>query len=171
MSVNLGTEQNSKIAYVSVYGNYVDIMIRAKNYEAFIAAAKIAELLYEVTENHTDEETGEVTAVGTGVWEIAPGVNIDELGSIVIEPEILDVNGDIITPAVIDFRYHANIRLTSPATDRVDDLGNIKWHKWALAWTLNGQPDTPNAAENARTLYEVSLIDPDTISSPSRVWL
>ena len=37
---------------------------------------------------------------------------------------------------------------------------------------MQGDNDTnPNAAEQAKILHDITLIDPDTISSPSRVFL
>jgi hypothetical protein len=72
----------------------------------------------------------------------------------------------------MDPRYHVNLRMMSPAIDRVDEYGVIKWHKWAMAWTLNGTALTHiNAAEVGRTLDQVSLIDADTIRSATRIWL
>ena len=53
MSINLGTEENPLIAFVAVSGGYVDAVVRATDLAAFEAAAKVAELLYEVMETVT----------------------------------------------------------------------------------------------------------------------
>lgn len=157
MSVNLGTEENPLIAFVAVSGGYVDAVVRATDLAAFEAAAKVAELLYQ-------DNSGE--------WVAARGLNIDHIGPVEITPGTYDADGNEITVPVMDTRHHVNIRLGPPATERVDEQGNLKWHKWALAWTQNGTDDTQvNAAEQAKVLMDVALIDPDTINTPSRVWL
>lgn len=172
MSINLGTEENPLIAYVAVSGGFVDAIVRAPTVAAFEAAAKAAEMLYEITETITDPDTGETTEQGTGEWAISPGVHFDHLGPVVITPGTYDADGNEVTAPVMDTRHHVNIRLGPPATERVDEQGNLKWHKWALAWTQNGLPDAQiNANETAVVYLDVALIDPETISTPSRVWL
>lgn len=172
MSVNLGTDENPLIAYVAVSGGFVDAQVRATDLAAFEAAAKLAGLLYEVTETVTDPETGEATEQGTGVWVPARGVHIDHLGPVVISPGTYAEDGTEIVPPGIDTRHHANIRLSPPATTNTDENGRLLWHKWALEWTQNGTPDPQvNATEKARVLMDVALIDPETISSPARMWL
>ena len=65
-----------------------------------------------------------------------------------------------------------NFRLTAPAVNAVDDYGVVKWHKWAMAWAFSGTNDTnANANEEAVKLIGVSLINADTMQSPSRVFL
>lgn len=172
MSVNLGTDENPLIAFVAVSGGYVDAVVRATDLAAFEAAAKVAELLYEITETVTDPDTGETTQQGTGEWAVAKGVNIDHIGPVEITPGTYDADGNEITAPVMDTRHHVNVRLGPPATDRVDAQGNLKWHKWALAWTQTGTDDTQvNASEQAKVLMDVALIDPETINTPSRAWL
>lgn len=157
MSVNLGTEQNPLIAFVAVSGGYVDAVVRATDLAAFEAAAKVAELLYQ-------DDSGE--------WVAAKGVNIDHIGPVEITPGTYDAEGNEITAPVMDNRHHVNVRLGPPATERVDAQGALKWHKWALAWTQTGADDTQvNASEQAKVLMDVALIDPDSITSPSRVFL
>lgn len=172
MAYNIGTQEDPMIVYVSFVGGIVDAIVRAKDEASFIKAAKAAELLYEVTTVVTDESTGETVERGTGEWLWSKGVNIDMIGPVTIKEAVYDEKGDIITPPVLDTRYHANIRISSPSVDRVDADGNKKWHKWAYAWTKNGVDDaTKNANENAKVFLDVALIDPDSIRSPSRVWL
>ena len=172
MSINLGTDENPQIAYVSLNGGFVDAQVRATDYDTLIAAAKVAELMYEIMETVTDPDTGETTEQGTGEWALARGVSMDHVGSIVITPATYDADGNELTPAVLDTRHHCNIRLASPATEQVDENGDLKWHKWALNWTQSGIDDTQvNASEEAKVLMGVALINPETINSPSRVWL
>jgi hypothetical protein len=89
-----------------------------------------------------------------------------------LTPAVLDGDGNETTPAVFDTRHHVNFRLAPPASERLDEHGDPRWWQWALAWTMQGDNDTnPNAAEQAKILHDITLIDPDTISSPSRVFL
>lgn len=171
MAINLGTEENPLMAYVAMSGGYIDAVVRAADLTAFENAAKAAELLYELTETVLDPDTGEQVVQGTGEWAVAKGVSIDHIGPIIITPGTYDEAGNVLTAPVLDTRHHANIRLGPPATERVDQDGNLKWHKWALAWTTNGTPDTQiNSNENAMVFMNVALIDPETINTPSRIF-
>jgi len=89
------------------------------------------------------------------------GASIDVIGPVTVTPAVIDENGAEITPADIDNRYHVNLRL-GPETN---------WFPIAYAWMTNGNDDAePNKDEETRTLARVSLIDPDTVKTPSRVW-
>lgn len=91
-----------------------------------------------------------------------PGASIDVIGSVITSPAVLDSEGNEVTPATIDNRYHVNLRL---APDRA-------WFPIAYNWMRYGNDDAQaNNAEGTRTLARVSLIDPDSINTPSRVWL
>ena len=172
MSYNLGTEAEPINVLVRFAGGILDAVVRATDAETFEAAARWAELKYEVTETTTDPETGEQTVLGTGEWLTAAGVNISPLGSVMLTAGVYDAEGVEITPPTFDTRYHVNIRLIDPALSRTDEYGVLKWEKWSMAWTLGGDDDLEtNAAEVGKVMQGVSLIDPDTISSPSQVWL
>ena len=172
MSYNLGTKEEPIIVFVNFNGGMLDATIRCDSREAFDAAALYAGLFYEAMEKVTDEETGEVTQVATGEIKQAKGVYIDHIGPVMIQPAEYDSEGVEITPAVFDNRHHVNFRLVGTALEGADEYGILKWHKWSMAWSLGGSPDDViNAEEEALKLYGVSLIDADTIRSPSRVWL
>jgi hypothetical protein len=172
MSYNLGTEENPILVLVNLSGGMLDAVVRATDEATFDAAARWADLKYEVTETVTDPETGETTTQGTGEWATAKGVHIDHLGPVVITPGTYGEDGTELTAPVVDTRHHVNIRLTDPALSRVDEYGVIKWEKWAMAWSLGGEDDTQiNAQEVGKIIQGVSLIDLDTIASPSRVFL
>lgn len=157
MSTNIGTEENPVMVFVRYAGGMLDATVRAPDRATFEAAAKTAELLVEVE---------------PGVWVNSIGVHFDHLGPVTIKPGTYAADGSVITAAVVDARHHVNIRMAPPSTLRVDENGKLKWHNWALAWTATGEPDQDqNASEDGRVLMGVSLIDPDSISSPSRVWL
>lgn len=161
MAINIGTEENPTMVFVRKNGNIIDATVRANTKISFEQAALYAELMTEET-----DEDGNTTLVPSS------GVNLDYIGPVILQQGTYDEEGNVLTEPVIDDRFHVNIRLNKPATEFVDDNGTLKWHKWATEWTQNGQPDTKvNSNEDARVLYDVALIDPDTISTPVRVWL
>jgi hypothetical protein len=66
------------------------------------------------------------------------------------------------------------MRIGEPSLSVMDaDISELpSWVVTGITWTLNGTPDTNiNSQESAKVLYSVALIDPDSISSPSRVWM
>lgn len=131
--------------FVRESNGYIDAICRADTKEAFEAAALEQNLLAE----------------DGGVLRPVEGANIDRIGPVVLTPAVLDEAGEVVTPAVIDERYHVNLRLRPDLT----------WRELAIEWALNGEPDDQiNKAEEARVLASVALIDPDTISTPERVW-
>jgi len=159
MSHNIGTDAEPILVFVRFTGGMLDAIVRATDAATFETAARWAELKYEITETVTDPETDETSEEGTGEWVVSPGVHIDIIGPVQV--------GE-----TWDTRYHANIRIADPALSKVDEYGVLKWEKWAAAWTLGGEPDEQvNKNEVAKVLQGVSLIDPDTIASPSRRWL
>lgn len=89
------------------------------------------------------------------------GVTIDPIGPVETTPAVFDALGAVITAAIIDNRYHLNLRV---ATD-------FNWRPFASKWTQDGSATVSNASENGKRFYRVTLIDPDTISTPSRVFL
>lgn len=171
MTYNIGSDGNYVPVFVNVSGGVVDATIRCASLEVFEQIALLVGLKYEVTEDVIDPKTGEATKRGTGVYLNAKGVEIDHIGPVKLSDEVLDENGDVVTPAKWDTRHHVNFKLCPPASERLDAQGQPMWWQWALAWTINGQNENPNAAETAKVLYGVTLIDPETIRSPSRVWL
>jgi len=172
MSYNIGTEENPIPVFVRYTGGYVELILRADTEEDFWNAAKTVELLSPVTETVTDEETGEKTIVQTGDWVTTKGVDIDVVGPVVITPGTYAEDGTERTAPVIDSRFHVNVRIAPRVLAITDEDGILKWHKWAVAWTRDGTPDTnTNAQEVAYRAMNVALIDPDTIRSPSRVFL
>lgn len=89
------------------------------------------------------------------------GVTIDPIGPVETTPAVFDALGAVITAAIIDNRYHLNLRV---ATD-------FNWRPFASKWTQDGSATMSNASENGKRFYRVTLLDPDTISTPSRVFL
>lgn len=133
---------------------YIDAICRADNKAAWEAAA-LSQGLYVAGESDPMP---------------APGVNVDILGPVVLTPGIYDEDHNEITAAVMDNRYHVNLRIAEPMLSKVNSAGFERWKVTAINWTLYGVDVAANAAEAGKELGSVTLIDPDTISSPSRGW-
>ncbi len=152
----LDKQGNEVEVFVAFNGGFLDLQVRADTKADFEAAAEAENLLVR------DDEDNLVPA---------PGVNIDVLGPVVITAAVLDDEGNVVTPAVLDNRHHVNLRITAPALTNTDADGYENWKLTAIKWTENGEPDTEiNAEESALKLANVALIDPATIKSPARVW-
>jgi hypothetical protein len=111
----------------------------------------------------TDEETGELL--------LSPGVSIDLIGSVVVTSAVMSADGEtVLTPAVIDDRFHANIRLSGTALTSTFGTSDVKkWETYALAW-MQGDDAAPVKSEAGKILSNATLIDPDTIQTKARVW-
>ena len=128
--------------FVRIADGYVDVMCRAAYRKAWTDAA---------TANKLIDADGNPS----------PGVSIDEIGDVIVTPATYDEDGKELTPAVIDNRFHVNFRIAE----------HLAWQPIALAWMSQGNDDAvANKDEETRTLAKVSLIDPDTVKTPARVW-
>jgi hypothetical protein len=145
------THQGQEYEINAVYtGGCLDLIMRADDQAAYDTEAKAVGFMVQ------DDE---------GSWKDAWWANISRIGSVVLTPAVLD-GETTITPAVIDSRYHVNARLNAETTARG------LWIPVAIQWMMQGQDDTEvNASEVGKKRAGVSLIDPETISSPSRVYL
>lgn len=139
----------------------VDASVRAESEADWVQGAVFYGLLVE----HSME---------TGVAMVpAPGVEVDVLGPVQTSPAIVDAQMNVLSPASFDLRYHLNLRIHGPALDKtVEGTDFPKWKQMVINWTKFGDDDiAPNVEEKAVVLHNVALIDPDSIKSPSRVWL
>jgi hypothetical protein len=168
-----GTFINDTRVFVTASGSQVDAILRCPDRATFDAVALMVGLTYEETETVViDEETGETAEQPTGNILVAKGVEIDHIGPVTITPGTYDAEGNELTAPVMDTRHHVNFRLMPPASERLDENGNLRWHEWALAWTTQGTDDPAvNAAEQAKVLHDIALINPLSIKTPSRVFL
>lgn len=166
MTHNIGTVDAPIMVPVRAQGQTVEFLTRAASAEVTEALARQVGLYIEG--RVTDPETGE--KVGTGEWSLAPGVEMSRVGAITLTPAVLDESGEVVTPAVMDDRDHVNWRLYPPASTNVDLEGNVRWHSWALMWSTQGTAETPNTSEDAVALNGIALIDPDSITTPTRIW-
>lgn len=159
MSTVIQDAQGNEVeVYVRIAGGFVDAIIRAPNRDTFDAAARARGLYYQ-------DDAGE--------WNLSSGVHLDHLGPVMLTPGTYDADGNELTAPVFDKRHHVNMRIAPPALYRLEDDGSglQRWEVTALLWTQNGTPvEQVNADEVALALYDVELIDPTTIRSPSRIW-
>lgn len=106
--------------------------------------------------------------------EVIPsvGVNLDVIGPVTLVPAVLSADGlTVITPAVVDTRVHVNVRLTGEALEAVHVASGLKrWQNFALTWLEQGAVAQANKTEDGKALAGITLIDPDSIATPARVW-
>jgi hypothetical protein len=136
----------------------IDLIVRADTYQEWYDAALSAEMV-----TGYDDETGALL--------LSSGVSIDLIGVVEVTPAVMDVDGEtVLAPAVMDDRFHANIRLSGTAlTNTFGNSGVKKWETYALAW-MQGDDAAPVKSEAGKILSNATLIDPDTIQTKSRVW-
>jgi hypothetical protein len=86
------------------------------------------------------------------------GCYIDEIGPIVVTPAVIGPDGEIVTPAVMDDRWHVNVRVTQvsgPLPDPVPEGYVQQGHDLAVL---------------AQGGAGVEWLDPSTVKSPVRIW-
>lgn len=165
-----GTYVGDTRVYVAIEGGRLWAMIRATDEDTFTTQALAVGLKVYTNPAQPaviDEDGTVITPAvpASGPLIPAPGVTITEMGPYVLTPAVLDADGNVVTPAVMDNRYHVNFWLAPAVVERNN------WYQWALAWTTNGQPGTPNHTEESVVYEGIELIDPLTVSSPSNVML
>jgi len=157
--------------YAQLSGGVLSCMVRATNKTIFDQQCLSAGLKVYTNPAQpavVDPETQEVitpAVEASGPLIPAKGVTITEMGPLTLIPAILDEEGNVITPATMDNRYHANFWLSSEVVQR------RAWEQWAVLWTAYGQPVDPNNSEEAVVYGGIELIDPTTVTSPSNVLL
>jgi len=163
-------EEDTPRLYVSIEGGRLQAMVRATDKETF--DQKALEVGLKVYTNPAqpevlDDEGNVVTPAvpASGPLIPAPGVTITEMGPHTLVPAIYDEDGNEVAPAVVDSRQHVNVWMAPWLVERNG------WEQWALTWTQNGQPGTPNHAEESVVYEGIELIDPLTVTSPSNVLL
>ena len=134
------------VVFASDGGGFIDLALRADTKTAWETQA----LAYGLLVND-----------GTGKLRPSPGVSIDILGKITLaDPASTMANP--LPPLVRDARYHVNVRMAA----------DLPWQAMCLRWMKSGVVDVKtDGTEDAQVLLGVSLIDPDTLLTPSRVWL
>lgn len=114
----------------------------------------------------TDPETGEIitpAVEASGPVMPARGVTITELGPHVLTPAAYDADGVVVTPAVLDTRYHVNFWLDA------EMVAGGAWMRWATMWSYYGDAIKPNNAEDGTAMQGIELIDPGTVNAPVNI--
>lgn len=125
-------------------------------------------------------------ATNRGVYDaegnINPGFGIDDLGNVMVTPPVLDAQGNVVTPAVIDTWWCVNLRLYGPKADEDADTlypgetGNWKFLRSKLAKFVREQSTTVilrgtiRAYQFGTAANRFQLLDPRDIPVPPRVW-
>ena len=154
--------------FAQVKGGTLHCMVRATDKDTFDAMAISVGLL--VRENpgipemvDADGNVIRPAEPASGDYVPAPGATITKIGPHVITPAVVDDEGNVTTPAVMDERYHANFWL--PATQ------GGAWEALCVQWMSNGSDGQSNAAEAGKVYQGIELIDPLSISTPANVLL
>jgi len=161
MTDDVVTAPDDTGAEIPVYarrsGGMIDIMVRADTRADFRAAAVFYGLISIVD--------GEVI--------FAPGVDLDPIGPIVKTPAVMSGDGlTVITPAVMDTRWHCNMRIHRSALERDENGERPKWARWIIKWMTDGANiGVKNKLETVKRLAKVDFINPASIATPLRVWL
>lgn len=154
--MDIGTEENPIMVPARRDGGRILLMARASDKWEIDAALAAFDLTVSV-----DDES-----------RPAAGVQIDMVGQVELTPAVFDGVGDIVAPAVVDDWVHCNILIAEPALSALNDDGKLKWVTFLRHWAENANAARKrNADEEGTVLLDVTLIDPDTIRSPSRVFL
>jgi hypothetical protein len=154
----------------------IDLMIRAETRARLRAFLVNRELIFQ--------DAG-------GVWRVNPGVEIDEIGNAVITPGVYGGTADeptIITPAVVDTWWLANLRLfgaresadadTLQTGETVETAGSWRFPRSKFVRFVREQatqvasPWGGRAYQFGTTPNRIQLLDPrDAGHAPKRVWL
>jgi hypothetical protein len=83
-----------------------------------------------------------------------------------------DADGNVLTAGVQDSRFHADMRVVSPATETIDEDSGLPKVQYILdIWKGYGTVGSPNKDEESFEFFGVEWIDPETVSSPAHRFL
>ena len=170
------TDENGRLyvndtpVFARLSGGTLHCMIRAINKETFDAVAlQIGLLRYEnpAQDEIVDEEGNVIQEAVQASGDLipAPDVTIARLGPYIITPTTYDENGDELTSAIQDDRYHVNFWLHPKAVE------NGAWESWIVQWMQSNDVGVANKNEKSLEAMGIELIDPLTIASPSNIIL
>ena len=156
--------------YARLLGGVLYCMVRAVDEATFNAVGlEVGLLSYEnpAQPEVLDEEGNVVTEAVEASGAIVPsaGNTVTRLGPHIVTPGTYDDEGNVITPPVIDNRYHVNFWLGASVAAR------NTWEPWILEWMASDLEGTPNKDESSLAMNGIELIDPLTVVSPSNVLL
>lgn len=127
-------------------------------------------------------------ATNRGVYDtegnINPGFGIDELGNVMVTPPVINPDGTVQTPAVIDTWHCVNLRLYGPQAEADDDDpyedDSAEPRRWKflrskLARFVREQATVVmvrgiRAYQFGTAANRFQLLDPRDIPVPPRVW-
>ncbi|PCJ09341.1 MAG: hypothetical protein COB16_03930 [Rhodobacteraceae bacterium] len=123
-----------------------------------------------------DQDTGElITAevseiVVLAEWlEAVRGANFFDV-AVVLVPAVLDADGEVITPPVLDPGYNCNLRIGEPLVSNKDENGVFLWELLLLEWTYLGAEGTVNGKVPGVVVSGVSLVDLSKVEAPQMGW-
>ena len=155
--------------FAEVKGGILHCMVRATDEDTFNAVGlQVGLLAHEnPAQDAVVDEDGNVlqeAVEASGAIIPAIGNTVTRIGPHVITPAVLDDEGNEVTPAVMDNRYHVNFWLGSEVVAR----GN--WEQWCIQW-MSGADGTPNGSEESKATQGIELIDPLSVATPHNVLL
>lgn len=124
-------------------------------------------------------------ATNRGIYDangiVQPGFEVDEIGPVELTPAVLDAQGDVVTPAVLDTWFWVNLRIHGASADADEETlydgeteDGFKFTKSKLARFVRNQSTTVNLTYKGQTIrtYQfgvaanrIQLIDPRDYSS------
>jgi hypothetical protein len=123
-----------------------------------------------------------IDAQGQPALYPAPGIGVDEIGNMQVTPAVLDAQGNVVTPAVIDTWWSVNLRLYDKAEAADNDTlypgetdSGFRFLKSKLVRFVRAQatPVTVNgirAYQFGTGVNRFQILDPRDIATPYRVW-
>lgn len=131
----------------------MDVMLRAQDRATWLAVAEAYGVLVR----------------NDGTLRPAAGIATHEIGPHTITPAEIDADGNETAPAVIDQRWHVNMRVAEPALSAIDpETGRPKWEVMLERWRA-GAPAPSNKGEDARAVDGVELIE--GVKTPENVFV
>jgi len=115
-----------------------------------------SDLMYRAADEATWDAWAAIVSLTYG--DRPNGCYIDEIGPVVVTQAVLGPDGEIITPAVMDNRYHVNVRLTQIAGPRPDPLPE------------DYVPQGHDPAVLAQGGPGVEWLNPAVVEHPCRIW-
>ena len=152
------------------HGGSILMSIRTLNEAVFDAMAldmglkvytnpAIAEVLDE------DGEIVQAAVEASGPIKDGRDITVVKMGQYELTPAVLNDDGTVQTAATYDTRFHGNV-LLGPSV-----VARGLWKQQAILWSSYGADVTEkNAVEEGKKLYDIELLDPESISSPSNVF-
>tara|TARA_R110002153_G_scaffold50989_4_gene143458 strand:- start:3919 stop:4377 length:459 start_codon:yes stop_codon:yes gene_type:complete len=146
----------------------IDAMLRSADRATMEATMlRFGILVEEVTEPTYDDD-GTVLTEGFTTLRPAAGVHIKWGIPIWTTKPTYDAEGNVLTEGVQDARFHADMRVVSPATETIDEDSGLPKVQYILdIWRWYGTEGTPNKNEESFEFFGVEWIDPETVSSPA----